>query len=194
ENSVGAGRDSAMFAATMNFPDNKKVFTYVGNGNKVEVHSDGKFIFRSILFLADENKTYIIWPSFDTITYYDDGIPEKGKTVEFKQLDSTENILGYKCNIFKSSEKQENYYWTNIKYYYVNNACALDPSLTENAKNDYANLTDSTLKAYPLKIVSTNPGDPIITTIAIKIKPMNTDTIFERYRMMIKNHPLKKAK
>lgn len=187
EKSIGPGRDSSMYAA-LNFPGSKTV-TYVGNGNKLELHQINELVMYSVLFLAEQNKTYIIWPNSDTITYYDNSIPENGIVEEFILTDSSAKILEYNCSIYKFQDKP--HYNSRLTLYYVNEVCDLESSLTKNSKTDYINLVNSKLNAYPLKIVYIQPGSSTLINTATEIKIMDTDSIFERYRRIIYDHPLK---
>lgn len=177
---VGSGKDS-LKSVTFFEEIGPKTFFYVGNGNTFKMHGRDATNGWGPLYLQQENRIYWIAPGNDFIPYYE-GLYKSHKE-QCILLDSTSYVLGYKCNIIRYRDLTEDSVKT--KFYYFNDSILPKSQLNSNPE---MSMLDKLMNSYPLKIVTVTPGYSTITTTAIEIKRMDTDSIFNKYRSLISSN------
>lgn len=184
EYTVGPGHDSL---SSVNFfkETGAKTNFYIGNGNTLnEYVKDSISSGWGPLYLNEENKVYWIIPGNDNIPYYDCNAQEKKKEVECILLDSTSCVLGFKCEIMRYRDLSLDS-GRVTKFYYFNDSIL--PKLQFKPYSDMGEY-ERIMKSYPLKVVTITPGYSTTTMTAIEIKPMDTDSIFDKYRSLINSN------
>ncbi|HET6992490.1 MAG TPA: hypothetical protein VFJ43_14245 [Bacteroidia bacterium] len=168
---IGSGPDSAACAKYRKEWGSAATTLYVGNGNSLMTYGDGIRSYLSILTLEEEKRKYFISPENDDIPYFDLDSIEKENPEECVLLDSTADVLGYKCNIVRYRDLSEDS-GRKVFLFYLNDVTKFTRWFAN------GNMYDSLVKSYPLKTVVIDPGKATVTTVAVEIRQINTDSIF----------------